>query len=172
MNTKNNQRFQESENKIQAALMDLLKTGEMQNITIHNICRNAQINRTTFYAHFSDIRELTEKCEIALRNSLKIELRKIYSNEGNPPIGIFQIKFLQFLKEKADFYRLYFLYHSVETAQNGPSQIWLSSISSQLDNYRQVFYRAGVEAILTQWVEDGCKDSPETIQSILRWHLP
>lgn len=174
MNTKNNQRFQDSEKKIQAALIDLLKSGDTKEITVHNICRSAEVNRTTFYAHFSDIRDLTEKCERQLRESLKAKFRETSSEEGNlpVPIEVFQMEFLQLVKEHIDFYRLYFLYHSIETAPNGPSQVWLFDSPAHLDRYRQAFYRAGIEAILRRWVEEGCTNPSETVQSILSQCLP
>lgn len=166
MNTKNNQRFQDSERKMQDALLRLLKSGSTQEITVQDICKESEVNRTTFYAHYSDIRELTEKSEIQLREAFMLEFQRDKSEQP------WQIFFLYSVKGYMNFYRLYFQYHYKEKAQNGPAQIWLSSIQVQLDHYRQAFYQAGIEAILYQWVESGCKDSPETIQTIINQRLP
>lgn len=170
MNTKNNQRFQESEKKIQTALVELLKTKKVQNITIQDICNMSGVNRTTFYAHFSDIRELTERSEIQIREAAMIAFQEDGSEQQSAQQ--WQLFFLRSMKNSMNFYHLYFQCHKNEPAQNGPAQVWLFDASAHLDNYRQAFYRAGIEAILRQWVEGGCADSPEIIQSVLSQRLP
>lgn len=169
MNTKNNQRFQDSEKKIQSALLELLKTEKAQDITVQDICKKAEVNRTTFYAHFSDIRELTESSEIQIREAIMMAFQEDGSEQQSGEQ--WQLFFLHSMEDYGNFYHLYFQYHKNEPAQNGPAQVWLSTVYGQLDRYRQVFYQAGVEAILRQWAENGCKDSPEEIQSIISQRL-
>ena len=55
MNTKNNQRFQETERRMEACMLELMKHYEFEKITVKKICEKAQVNRSTFYAHFIDI---------------------------------------------------------------------------------------------------------------------
>ena len=145
--------------------MDLIQKEEPQNITVQNICMAAQVNRTTFYAHYTDVCDLTEKCEIGLRASLK------GSSDPN-----YALQFLRLMQENKDFYRLYFGYHKTCPAQNGPSQVWLQTTGtdapSSPDRYRLVFYQAGIDALLAQWVEQGCMDPPEKIQELLVQRLP
>ena len=59
MNSKNNQRFQQTERVIRTVFIDLLKEKkELSKITITEICRLAGINRTAFYLHNEDVYEL------------------------------------------------------------------------------------------------------------------
>ncbi|MBS5285253.1 MAG: TetR/AcrR family transcriptional regulator [Clostridiales bacterium] len=168
MNTKNNQRFQESERKIQKALMDLVKTGDIQCITVQNICNEAEVNRTTFYAHFSDIRELTEQCEMQIRETITRTFQ--LSGSGQDSDRQWQLFVLRSMKDYMNFYRLYFQYHKTEPAQNGPATVWLSNdekIEHSMSHYYRVFYRAGAEAILMRWINKNCTETPEELQFIL-----
>lgn len=52
MNTKNNQRFRETEIHMEAAMLKLLKNTEFEKITVKKICETAEVNRSTFYAQY------------------------------------------------------------------------------------------------------------------------
>ena len=55
MNTKNNQRYQETEIRMEAAMLKLMEHTDFEKITVKKICETAGVNRSTFYAHFTDI---------------------------------------------------------------------------------------------------------------------
>ena len=55
MNTSNNMRFQSTEEKIYKALVSLLHFRNYNDISIKELCYEAGINRSSFYAHFDDI---------------------------------------------------------------------------------------------------------------------
>ncbi len=61
MNTKGNQRYQDTRKRIEAVVQDLLQTKKLQEITVSEVCRLAGIHRTTFYGHFLDIYDCMEK---------------------------------------------------------------------------------------------------------------
>lgn len=44
MNTKNNQRYKDSEKRIQDALMKLMENQELEDVTVMDICKEAHIN--------------------------------------------------------------------------------------------------------------------------------
>ena len=43
---------------IRRAFMELLKQKPLQNISIKELCEKAEINRGTFYAHYTDVYDL------------------------------------------------------------------------------------------------------------------
>ena len=63
MNTKNNSRYKISSDKIETAFLTLLLNHKYEDITISQICNQANINRSTFYCHYSDINDLIIKIE-------------------------------------------------------------------------------------------------------------
>ena len=70
MNTKNNQRFKDTEIRMQSVMLELMKYMEFEKITVKKICEKAQVNRSTFYAHFIDINDMLDKMEQTLREEL------------------------------------------------------------------------------------------------------
>ena len=58
MNTKNNKRFYETEIRMESAMLEIMKSTEFEKITVKRICEKANVNRSTFYAHFIDIYDM------------------------------------------------------------------------------------------------------------------
>ena len=76
MNTKNNQRYKDSEKRIQDALMKLMENQELEDVTVMDICKEAHINRATFYAHYEDIYDLMSRVERLIRQDLRSGFRQ------------------------------------------------------------------------------------------------
>ena len=74
MNVKNNLRYKAHSEKIETAFLLLLKTYKYDEITISQICKQANINRSTFYCHYSDINDLIIKVEKNLHKKLLVFL--------------------------------------------------------------------------------------------------
>lgn len=60
MNTKGNQRFVQTRQKIKGVFLELLREKKIGEITVSEICRRADIHRTTFYGHFDDVYDLMQ----------------------------------------------------------------------------------------------------------------
>lgn len=67
-NTKNNQRFRDTEHRLETAAFELMETGER--LTVRAVCERAQVNRSTFYAHFLDIPQMVGCMEAHLGEQL------------------------------------------------------------------------------------------------------
>ena len=73
MNKKDNKRAQDSKQRLKRAVCNLLKEVGHEKITIKSLCKEAGVNRTTFYAHFDDIEDLLyEICEEYIVGCFKI----------------------------------------------------------------------------------------------------
>ena len=77
MNTKNNKRRRDSVERIQNAFVSFLQTKDLHEITVSDICKEAGINRSTFYANFMDVYDLSEK----IINKLQDDLIILYHDE-------------------------------------------------------------------------------------------
>lgn len=67
MNTPNNKRKRESVEKIEKVFIELLQSKELSQIRVSDICKKAQLNRTTFYSNYEDIYDLAD----SIRNKLE-----------------------------------------------------------------------------------------------------
>lgn len=52
-----------SKNMIKAAFFELLKEKDYNKITVTDIVNKADLNRSTFYAHYLDVKVITEEFE-------------------------------------------------------------------------------------------------------------
>ena len=78
MNTKNNQRTRISKLLFRNALMDLLRQkGDIHKISVRELCEKAELNRSTFYSHYNEPKELLEELESELLTSTENHLKKI-----------------------------------------------------------------------------------------------
>lgn len=77
MNTKNNKRKRESIQKIEQVLIEFLQTKELNQISVSDICKKADLNRSTFYANYVDIYELAD----TIRVKVGTEVSELYKDE-------------------------------------------------------------------------------------------
>ena len=70
MNIKNNSRYKANSEKIETAFLTLILNHKYEDITISDICKQADVNRSTFYCHYDDINDLIIKIEGKFANSM------------------------------------------------------------------------------------------------------
>ncbi len=99
MNTKNNQRTRLSKILLKNALMDLLsEKGSVTKISVRELCERADLNRSTFYAHYSEPKELLEEVEAELLDATREHLQKIGA-ENDIGAHRYLLSFLIYVKE-------------------------------------------------------------------------
>ena len=144
MNTKNNQRFRDMDKKLKATMLELLETTDFEKITVKSICETAHVNRSTFYAHYSDVYEIMEQME----EHLNEELLESYS--GSPQEG-YEPMWNQIIKPKC-------------------IAAGITSESEML--YYFVYFQAGFTMVLRRWVDTGCQESEEAVARIIENCIP
>lgn len=77
MNTPNNKRKKESMERIEKVFIELLQIKELNEISVSDICKRAGLNRTTFYANYTDIYGLAD----AIRDKLETAVSDLYKDE-------------------------------------------------------------------------------------------
>ena len=99
MNTKNNQRTRLSKILLKNALMDLLsEKGSVTKISVRELCERADLNRSTFNAHYSEPKELLEEVEAELLDATREHLQKIGA-ENDIGAHRYLLSFLMYIKE-------------------------------------------------------------------------
>ena len=77
MNTPNNKRKKQSQEKIEKVFIELLQTKELNQISVTDICQLTNLNRSTFYANYIDIYDLADK----IKEKLESEVLLLYKDE-------------------------------------------------------------------------------------------
>ena len=182
MNTKNNLRYQKSEQKIKDAVMSLLDNKSLNQLSVQDICKESGVNRSTFYAHYQDIPQLLNKLETEIHQKIIAQYGNLNDASGSMLDGSFYLPFLTTISEHKNFYKACLqarnsfpittgyealMEHVVKPACKS---IGITDDSEML--YYLVFYQAGFTFVLKRWVDNDCKESPETIANYLRNCLP
>jgi len=98
MNTKNNQRTRLSKMLFKNALMDLLEEkGSVAKISVRELCDRAELNRSTFYAHYNEPKDLLEEIETELLDATEDHLKKIGA-ETDIGANKYILSFLKYIK--------------------------------------------------------------------------
>ena len=99
MNTKNNQRTRLSKMLFKNALMDLLKEkGSVAKISVRELCDRAELNRSTFYAHYQEPNDLLIEIEAELLDATEEHLKKIGA-ENDIGAHKYILSFLQYIRQ-------------------------------------------------------------------------
>lgn len=167
MNTPNNKRKRESQEKIEKTFLQLIQTKEVENITVSDICKITKLNRSTFYANYIDIFDLVEKVRIRMET----EFANIFTNDNQAGHNSNSyLKMFRHIKENQIFYKTYFKlkFDTVSSTFQFHEDLALKYYNNKHIDYHIEFFRAGFTAILKKWLNSGCKESPEEILEILK----
>lgn len=173
MNVSNNIRFQTTEEKIENALIRLLKKKKYDSIFVKDICLEAAINRSSFYSHYYDINDLMMKFE----KKISQEIVGIFKNTEFDN-GVF-VKFFNFIKENAVFYKAFLKSNHVFSFLEKDMVVSLEKTLLKVGNlhnvkydltqfsYHLCFFGNGLKGICQRWLENGCVESPQYMANIL-----
>jgi len=184
MNTKNNQRFNETDLKIQEVMLILMEKHDFEKITVRAVCEKAKINRSTFYAHYLDIYDLMDKMEFEMGKKLQegykgleidFEMGDLFSAE-------YLTIFLDFINRNQQFYKVCLRNRKIFPIKRGFDSMWnlifkprceKAGITSEDEMMYYLVYReGGTNIVLRRWLESGCKESSEKIAIILSNCMP
>lgn len=166
MNVKNNKRRRESQEKIERAFIELLQTREIKEITVSDLIKNTELNRSTFYANYIDIFDLADKTRAKLENEFSDLFRDYdYFNDRSGALKMFR-----HIKDNQIFYKTYFKLcyddkHLISIYDTKRAE------KEHIDDnikYHIEFFRNGLNAIIKIWLSGGCKESPEEMADVLK----
>lgn len=167
MNTPNNKRRRESLQKIETAFVDLLRVKALNQISVSDICKDAGLNRSTFYANYVDIYALAD----SIRDQLESNLSEMYQSEIAAGFSTHNyLKLFRHIKEHQMLYTTYFklgyddnfkiVWYDTELAKR--------HFQNRFVEYHIEFFKSGLTKILKMWLQNGCRESPEEIFEILQ----
>lgn len=94
-----------SRRMIREAYTQLLKEKDLSRITVTDIVKRANLNRATFYAHYPDVRGVTEEIENEIIAKMLAVLEEFrYTSFFRNPAPLL-LKLSRYLEEDTDFYR-------------------------------------------------------------------
>lgn len=171
MNIANNKRKRLSQEKIEKTFVELLQYKEINQITVTDICKLTHINRTTFYNNYLDIYDLADK----IRLKLAEDVTNLYKDERTKGYNSNDFsKIFQLIKDNPLFFKTYFkLENDPNILSSEESYQYDTNLSKVFYNdeyidYHIEFFKAGFNAIIKKWLNNGCQESVDEMCNILR----
>ena len=167
MNTPNNKRKKESMERIEKVFIELLQTKALDKISVSDICKHAGLNRTTFYANYTDIYGLAD----TLRDTLENEMFKLYKEEVEQGFNSNDyLKLFRHIKENQIFYQTYFKlgYDNNYKIITYDTDLAKKHFQNKFIEYHMEFFKAGITRIIKLWLQNGCKETPEDMFEIIK----
>ncbi len=167
MNTPNNRRKKESRERIEKVFIELLQTKELDKISVSDICKKAELNRTTFYANYTDIYGLAD----TIRDRLENELFDLYKEEYARGINSNDyLKLFRHIRDNQLFYQTYFKlgYDNNYKIIRYDGELAGKYFPNGFVNYHMEFFKAGITQIIKMWLKGGCRESPEEMFEIIK----
>lgn len=166
MNVKNNKRRRDSIEKIEKAFIQLLQDKEISEITVSEICKITELNRSTFYANFMDVYDLADKLRVKLEN----DFGRLFSERDELTEHTGALKMFKHIKDNQLFYKTYF-----KLGYDEKNQVMIydtERAQKDFDNkhikYHIEFFRNGINAIIKMWLNGGCVETPEEMAEIIK----
>ena len=157
MAVKNNRRAQMTRLLLKTALTELMREKPFSQITIKDICERADLNRTTFYLHYTAQQALLADVENEVQQKALEYLRNIGPTDDAP--GLIEA-FLRYIREHADLFRTLlcdagsedfrsrFIQHTLEKSRvNIPV-----SCASEEEPYVLCFLMQGSVHMIIEWI--------------------
>lgn len=167
MNTPNNRRKKKSIETIEKVFIDLLQTRQLNEISVSDICKLAGLNRTTFYANYTDIFALAD----SIRDKLEGSLAELYREEIAEGFNSHDyLKLFRHIKDNQIFYRTYFKlgYDDNYKIVSYDTELAKQHFQNRFINYHMEFFKSGLTKIIKMWLNGGCRESPEEMFEIIR----
>lgn len=169
------------------ALLILLEKKEFDYITVNEICKQAGVNRSTFYLHYESTSDLLEECIENMNKNFLNSFDETYKDafnkikngsleELNFITPKYLVPYLNYVKENTKIYKVAISKPSLMKSYEKFEQLYESIINPILDRfnldnnkrkYVVNFYMKGIEAIINEWIKNDCKDDIDLIINLL-----
>lgn len=184
---KNESKYFNTAKKMNDALITLLETKEYEYITIKEICHIANVNRSTFYLHYSNMNDLLEETIKSLNLSFNshLKLKKdeniIISKDNLEDLLLinddYLVPYLNFIKENKNIYKVLNTHPQLFNANKTYDQMFRKlfvpimnrfGLDEKWHKYLMDFYISGITSIVLDWVYDDCKIPVQEISDFIK----
>ena len=163
-------RIIKTKNKLKENLLSLLETKRLQDITVLELCKEAKLNRTTFYKYYKSVEDLAQSIENELITELKTTIPNIkrnylisFTNNIIEAISKNKEVCIKLLGENGD---QFFLRNTLSIVYNESISEWqklLKKASKEDLDGIYSFIVDGTIGIVNNWIKNGCEKDPSNI---------
>ena len=172
---KNDRRIRFTRGVIRQSFLDILEEKPLGKITVKEICEMADINRTTFYAHYQDVYQLLESIEEEFYRDVEEYAADIRKGDE---LEIVPFKILVKIRENAGLCKVMFgkngdkefmkklMYFAREDSLKAWRRIYPDIEESNLD-WLYEFIVNGCAGIIQKWSQSDFNARPEEVSKFM-----
>lgn len=188
---KNESKYFKSAEKMHNALITLLNKKDFELITVKEICELAEVNRSTFYLHYDNSYDLLKETIEAVYK----DFFSRFSADGHKEINLkensdeelflitpkYLMPYLEFVEDNRKLFFIMYEKNEMMGAEKTYEK-WFKEIfgpiltrfgvSQEEQPFIMIFYLKGIIGIINEWLARDCKESKETIISIIQKCIP
>ncbi|MFD1849808.1 TetR/AcrR family transcriptional regulator [Oceanobacillus bengalensis] len=158
------------------SLMKLLKEKQISTITVKEICELADINRSTFYSHFSDQFDLLNQIEEEIIEDMNSYLSQYNFDKEEESLQMIE-KILEYIISKHDICQTLlnengdaaFQKRVMIVAQRFLMKNWkaVNNINEDISEYLSTFLISGSIHVIKSWLDHGMDKAPKEMAEII-----
>ena len=173
--------------KMDLALISLLKKKPFEYITVSEICETAKVNRSTFYLHYETIGDLLNETARYLlddfiaqfttdKKSVVLKLKDRNLDELIFVCDKYLNPYLTYINDNKEVFKIALAHYKTLGLDDVYKRMFESIFNPILDrfeypsNIRQyvmMYYLNGINAIVLEWLRNGCDKSVNEISEII-----
>jgi len=159
---------------IRIAMFELLERKSIDSITVTDICREADINRGTFYKYYRDVRDLFDQIE----QKFTEDLRPLFHDTENQDLEKVVRQSLTIISENQDLVRFvqkgdttsrlvknilsFIKPYSIETIQKSQKEISQNELEYLLE-----YTLGGITNMIVKWIDEDMAMPIDKLQSMI-----
>ena len=169
--------------KMDLALISLLKKKQFEYITVSEICETASVNRSTFYLHYETISDLLDETTRYLLDDFRsyfptdtIDLVCCDRNELVFVCDKYLTPYLTYIKNHKEVFGTAITHNKILKFEDVHKRLFDNIFNPILDRfhyssntrqYVMMYYLNGINAIVLEWLKNGCDKSIAEISEII-----
>lgn len=159
------------------SLMRLLKEKSISSITVKEICELADINRSTFYSHYSDQYDLLTQIEEEIIQDMNETLTNYHLDQSEKTLLMTE-KIIEYIAENSDVCETLFSEHGdsnfkkrvMMVAHEHTVKTWMANSPIKdpvIFEYASLFAISGSIHMLENWLKKGMDMPPKEMAQII-----
>ena len=159
---------------LKGALIDIMEEKHISQITVKELCDSADVNRSTFYAHYTDVYDLLRQMENELFDKLSAFLSE-QDYDDRIPVTVKKLEqILKYVSQEDKSLRVMLGENSDIAIQRdimqylGVAELQANiKASDEIREYISLYCIYGCISIIRKWLQDEMPESPEEIATLM-----
>lgn len=185
-NRREDRRTRYSKKVLREALFELMREKDINKITVKELCERADVNRSTFYAYYTDIYDLHKKIIkdffTLQREFLNKATEILDTKEDITALTVedfyeITLLYLTYVRENKELFQFVFYGQTNSPIQISFDKVFFSEINKRLpENQKEIFRRSftfisgGTSALFIRWLLDDCATPTESLAKSLAYY--